>query len=191
MKWYHSIVFLWTKQIWLSEAGKDRWEWAVVVGRTRTICRNLGHEDIQVVFFFLWISSVSLCLLSICFKLSLKPEQTLTEIWDRHDSPVIQIKNQTWEREWEHLGGGKYDESQSQLVPAYATLNNAPFQMVNLLNPRLPLAPHLQHARKAPGREHKDSSQAAMTEERPQQSGLLSVSPADALYMSILQYDYI
>ena len=83
-------------------------------------------------------------------------------------------------REWEHLGRGKYDESLSQLVSAYATLNNAPFQMVNLLNPRLPLAPHSQHARKALGREHKDSSQAAMTEERPQQSLLLSVSSTDA-----------
>ncbi len=51
------------------------------------------------------------------------------------------IKQQTWVREWEHLGGGKRDESQSQLVSAYAALNNAPFQMVNLLNPRLPLAP--------------------------------------------------
>lgn len=73
-------------------------------------------------------------------------------------------------REWEHLGGWKRDESLSQLVSAYATLNNAPFQMVNLVNPTLPLAPHSQRARRAPGREHKDSSQAAMAEERPQLS---------------------
>lgn len=33
------------KQIWLSEAGKDRWEWAVVVGKTWIICKNLGCED--------------------------------------------------------------------------------------------------------------------------------------------------
>lgn len=71
------------------------------------------------------------------------------------------------------------DESQSQLVSAYAALNNAPFQMVNLLNPRLPLALHPQHARKAPGREHKDSSKAAMTEGRPQQSLLLSAHSTD------------
>lgn len=93
----------------------------------------------------------------------------------------------TWVREWEHLGGGKRDGSPSQLVSAYATLNNAPFQMVNLLNLRLPLAPHSQRARRAPGREHKDSSRAAMTEEQPQQSLLLSVRSADALNMSLLQ----
>lgn len=61
--------------------------------------------------------------------------------------------------------------------------------MVNLVNPRLPLAPHSQHARKAPGRENKDSSQAAMTEERPQQSVLLSVSSTDAPNVSVLQFE--
>lgn len=54
-------------------------------------------------------------------------------------------------REWEYLGGQKCDESLSQLALTYATLNNAPFQMVNLLNPRMPLAPHSQDARRAGG----------------------------------------
>lgn len=61
--------------------------------------------------------------------------------------------------------------------------------MVNLVNPRLPLAPHSQHARKAPGRENKVSSQAAMTEERPQQSVLLSVSSTDAPNVSVLPFE--
>lgn len=111
------------------------------------------------------------------------PDRSLWQIWR---SCHTHKTKQTWVREWEHLGGGKCDGSQSQLVSAYATLNNAPFQMVNLLNPRLPLAPHSQHARKAPGREHKDSS---MSEERPQQSPLLSVSAADALNVSVLQFE--
>lgn len=85
------------------------------------------------------------------------------------DSPVTH-KRQARARERQHLGGGMYDQSQGQLVSAYATLNNAPFQMVNLLTPLGSLAPHEQPARRAPGREHKDSSRAATAEERPQQS---------------------
>lgn len=61
--------------------------------------------------------------------------------------------------------------------------------MVNLLNPRLSSAPHTQHARKAPGREHKDSSQAVLSEERPQQSLLLSVRTTDDLNMSVLRFE--
>lgn len=111
------------------------------------------------------------------------PRQSVWQTWQSCQAHQINTRV----REWEHLGGGKRDGSQSQLVSAYATLNNAPFQMVNLLNLRLPLAPHSQRARRAPGREHKDSSRAAMTEEQPQQSLLLSVRSADALNMSLLQ----
>lgn len=50
--------------------------------------------------------------------------------------------------------------SQSLLLLTYATLNNAPFQMVDPVNPRLPLAPHSQHARSACGTELESPSLA-------------------------------
>ncbi len=218
-----TVLFFWARQKWLSEAGKDRWEWAACSRKdmdnvqkswtwrhfrlwtwfvsSATIKTKLPKASelpvcVSVSWNFHrsasnWVSKLSKALPELCSEPQ-KPElkfSSLTEVCDRSDRPVTHIKQQTWVKEWEHLGGGKYDESQSQLVSAYATLNNAPFQMVNLLNPRLPLAPHSQHARKAPGREHKDSSRAAMTEERPQQSLLLSMSSADARNVSVLQFE--
>lgn len=58
------------------------------------------------------------------------------------------------------------------------TLNNAAFQMVNLPHPRLPLAARSQRARRASGRQHTNSSQAARTEEWPRPTRLQTLTPS-------------
>lgn len=191
VKWYHSIVFPPSSAVMALRSRQTDGSGMQI------ICKNLGHEDV----FGCWRGSFPVIQLKRKVFLSLVWQSKRRNASSEHlslNSPPRQSVWQTWQscqahqintrvREWEHLGGGKRDGSQSQLVSAYATLNNAPFQMVNLLNLRLPLAPHSQRARRAPGREHKDSSRAAMTEEQPQQSLLLSVRSADALNMSLLQ----
>lgn len=74
-------------------------------------------------------------------------------------SEIQQKEKHAWVREWQHPADVK-GGSQSLLLSTYATLNNAPFQMVDPINPRLPLAPHSQHARRACGTELESPSLA-------------------------------
>lgn len=169
-KWYDSIVFLRaTVSRNASETpAKTDGSGPLVGGEdTRIICKNLGLEGILGCLFgsppvlqwrkCLRIYCVHFCLLKrpqTCFKSRAKLWVSVLSRSSLNSSnrqkrvtgltAVSHAEKETSVRvkEREHLGGGECDESQSQLVAAYATLNNAPFQMVNLVNPRLPLAPH-------------------------------------------------
>lgn len=67
-----------------------------------------------------------------------------------------------WKQAW--VKGGQHavkGGARSRLVSAYATLNNAPFQMVDPVNPpKLSLAPHSQDAREARSTDPESSSLA-------------------------------
>lgn len=126
--------------------GEDRQQWAT---------QSQGTETFQTVWpwrhagFFIWFSLQS----------AARDLKRASQASNECSSEIQQKEKHAWVREWQHPADAK-GGSQSLLLLTYATLNNAPFQMVDPVNPRLPLAPHSQHARSACGTELESPSLA-------------------------------
>lgn len=123
--------------------------------RGQTVVGNSesGHRDVSncLALKTWWI--LYLVQSAICCTWSQKSEPSFECV----SSEIQQKEKHAWA--WQppaDVKGG----SQSLLLSTYATLNNAPFQMVDPVNPRLPLAPHSQHARRACGTELESPSLA-------------------------------
>lgn len=144
------IVFLRAKQKWVWEGGEDSWEWAA---RSQDAANRLALKTCSIVYLLQSRSNDER------HKKNKKKTSVLRDLKDSNQAST-DWREQARAKRQQHPGDVK-GGTQSQLVSAYVTLNNAALQTVdrgNLAKP--PLALHSQDARESCGAEPESSSPA-------------------------------